>query len=391
MTKPLTPVNAMDLDRLDVLILARLAGPTKSVPQPAQLRKDVGRFLAARLSPGELHALIDDRLAALRTRGDLVATGPLAVTEAGRRRVQDALGVTSIPAWKALRTWLAPALALGLDPAQAKVRARLRDADGLRGAALRRGHDLPGPDAPTLRQAVDALAWRQLGVDTDRPLTLNAVRRHLLSGLLAGKSRLELDKLVALLAADSAGAGRTEPDALRDALVRDWLAPAPSSDAWTADPRGTSTPAPTAPAASTPAPAAPAPPTPTHAPAPTTPVQTPTTPALAPSVAPAELDLGAFARLVQAAADTAHGPEDGRFGARKVFISALWRRLRAHPACAHLDFGGFKGRLVEANRANLLALHRADLVQAMDPAEVRASETHFGNATFHFVERSPGG
>jgi hypothetical protein len=47
---------------------------------------------------------------------------------------------------------------------------------------------------------------------------------------------------------------------------------------------------------------------------------------------------------------------------------------------------GFKDRLIEANRQGLIRLSRADLVEAMDPADVRASETTWLNAVFHFVE-----
>ena len=55
-----------------------------------------------------------------------------------------------------------------------------------------------------------------------------------------------------------------------------------------------------------------------------------------------------------------------------------------------LDLPAFKQRLVEANQAGLLTLSRADLVQVMDPADVRDSEIQYLNATFHFllVERN---
>ena len=46
----------------------------------------------------------------------------------------------------------------------------------------------------------------------------------------------------------------------------------------------------------------------------------------------------------------------------------------------------FKRQLAEANRAGLLALSRADLVEAMTPEDVRSSETPYLNATFHFVQ-----
>ena len=44
-----------------------------------------------------------------------------------------------------------------------------------------------------------------------------------------------------------------------------------------------------------------------------------------------------------------------------------------------------KRRLVEAHRNGLLELSRADLVQAMDPVDVRESETPSPNDTAHFI------
>jgi hypothetical protein len=45
----------------------------------------------------------------------------------------------------------------------------------------------------------------------------------------------------------------------------------------------------------------------------------------------------------------------------------------------------FKNRLVEANQQGLLHLSKADLPEAMDPNDVRESETPYLNAVFHFV------
>ena len=54
-----------------------------------------------------------------------------------------------------------------------------------------------------------------------------------------------------------------------------------------------------------------------------------------------------------------------------------------------MDFPAFKQRLAEANNARLLDLSRADLVQAMDPEDVRLSEVAYLNATFHFIRIDP--
>lgn len=92
-------------------------------------------------------------------------------------------------------------------------------------------------------------------------------------------------------------------------------------------------------------------------------------------------------KLTRFAADVlhyAHGPDVIRFGDRKVFICTV-----AEAMTLGGDFRGsletFKKRLLEARRAGLLTLARADLVSAMDPELVAWSETPDDIATFHFV------
>lgn len=75
----------------------------------------------------------------------------------------------------------------------------------------------------------------------------------------------------------------------------------------------------------------------------------------------------------------------GRYGDRKVFIAHVWDRLRSDPDFAGMGLDGFKRALAEANNLRLIDLARADLIQAMDPEEVRRSEVHYLGATFHFV------
>ena len=96
-----------------------------------------------------------------------------------------------------------------------------------------------------------------------------------------------------------------------------------------------------------------------------------------------DVDLHAFAAAVTRAA---RGSLTGRFGDNKVFINHVWRAYRDGGGGADaLDLATFKSRLVEANREGLLELSRADLVAAMDPADVRESQTRHLNAEFHFV------
>jgi hypothetical protein len=90
-----------------------------------------------------------------------------------------------------------------------------------------------------------------------------------------------------------------------------------------------------------------------------------------------------FAAQVLAAA--AQVPAAGRFGADRVFVSAVWKQLGADRAALGPTFADFKSRLLEANRALLLTLARADMPGAMDRATVAASEIAHLNSTFHFV------
>lgn len=93
-------------------------------------------------------------------------------------------------------------------------------------------------------------------------------------------------------------------------------------------------------------------------------------------------DLHGFARDVLRAAARC---ETGWFGNEKVFISHVWTSYAERSGGGIGDMDVFKSRLVEAHRADLLTLAGADLVEAMDPEDVAASETCYLNGSFHFV------
>jgi hypothetical protein len=76
---------------------------------------------------------------------------------------------------------------------------------------------------------------------------------------------------------------------------------------------------------------------------------------------------------------------DGRYGKENVFVSALWRQIARDRRLPALSLEGFKRWLVTANRNQLLALARADLVDDMDARMVEDSEIEDLGATFHFV------
>lgn len=108
------------------------------------------------------------------------------------------------------------------------------------------------------------------------------------------------------------------------------------------------------------------------------------------------VDLAAFARTVLALAQqidadpTVEGHARGRFG-RKVFLAAV-RCALAGSEYARLSRATVDRLLIDAHREGLVELARADLVAAMDPAEVRDSEVRHLEASYHFVvaERAEG-
>lgn len=112
---------------------------------------------------------------------------------------------------------------------------------------------------------------------------------------------------------------------------------------------------------------------------------------------PEEPDLRRFATIVGAelpyvqAEEDARGQAVGRLspGGSRVFIAALWRMLHNAPGLGGMSQDRFKELLVQAHRARLLELARADFITALSDAEVAQSETRTDGATFHFVVDSP--
>jgi hypothetical protein len=302
-------------------------------------RSDVSRALkplADHLwSSGEWSARLDALLARLVQEG-LVrqsARKSLALTPEGRARALAALGVERLPkgtTWKQLKQTHLVALALGLAPSSANL-ARLGRAEGLRAVLVQKQLGGAAPGTQSLAQVRDALCWRQLGVETDKPFTLAAVQAVLLSRALQATRETAPAQALQQLAARSVGARRTDTESLRLAALRAWAFPAVE-----------------------PAPAHPG------------------------SWSASEEGLHAFAERVL---QVARGARAGRFGDDRVFISQVWRAMQ-RPG---LDEQSFKGRLLEANQKRLLSLSRADMVELMDPAELAASEIQHLGATFHFI------
>ena len=317
-------IPEMMIDRLEALVVAR-AHAASAKTTLGDLIKPLARFAPGALTPGAWRDRLAEVVAALRAQGALDADHRARDGELARR-----IGRGAGRSWAELSDRVLPALALGIAADDARSRARLDGRDAWAAAIVGRALGVWRDGAPpSLAALCDALVWRELalpGAPKRCPPELRAlfVQRRL--GGPAGPP----ERLVRVLAAREVDAPRPELRALRDALVRGWLAGRTLGEA-------------------------------------------------APAAFAADV-LGAAARVV-----------DGRFGDRKVFVSAVWDELHRDPRWADLALAEFKTRLVAAHRAGELALARADLVAAMDPALVAASEIAADGASFHFIvkERAP--
>jgi hypothetical protein len=169
---------------------------------------------------------------------------------------------------------------------------------------------------------LDAWAAERLEMPGQR-LTVTNVRAHVLAKALGMPAPRNPKSIGAIATSKLLGVPRPDATLVRDAVLRDWLRPKE----------------------------------------------------------PKKIGLDDFASTVKEAARTT---AEGRFGRFKVFIAPVWDRARAELAPMKED--EFKAKLVEAHRAGLLHLTRADLTPAMPAEVVAASEVPYLNAVFHFVD-----
>jgi hypothetical protein len=323
------------------LVLIRLlpVPPDRKPPAASDVRKQLSGLLPEPLSGESFDAVRQELVGA-----GLVEPKALRLTDAGRAKALAVLGVEQLPprtTWKTLQARYLFPLAAGVPADAQETRDRLRRSDHLAGFLLKQHYGLPSGPATTLSATLGALACRKLGFPklTDPKLLTRAV----LSRMLESDRLLTVKEIQRVLPAKALGAPRPGTDELRRTVVRRWLAD--SSVPAEAKP---TTPAPERPGRD-------------H---------------------PAEFDLPAFAATVRR---VARDCPTGRFGDNKVFISHVWRRFREESNVPVLNLPEFKQRLVEANRSGLVRLSTADLVEAMDPADVGESSTQHLNANYHFI------
>ena len=339
------------LEPWPLLVLARLYALGEEGGTLARVRKGVNKWLPGSRT-AEQDTALKPVLDALAEQGlcDTAGTGQKIrwrVTERGEHLLADALNLQEggkRPTWATLLKGPLMGAALGMVPRDSAQQKHLASAPGLRARLLKQAHDLPVPELPTAKQAVDALLWRQLGVETDAAFNMTEVKRHLLAQILDMPGTTHKPgPLQNMVAARAAGASRNDVSALREAVVKSWLRD------------------PSRKASIEPAPATAAEPPP---------------------------DGEAFAVRV---GDAARHTPGGWFGDTLVFINhvySVYQKRYPEPA---MTINDFKNRLVEAHRRGRLELARADLVAAMDRNDVLASETRYLNGTFHFIRIWQGG
>jgi len=331
----------------------------------SELGKALESTLAHRWSAAEQPQVIDDEIVALeRARSiEFPRKGALKLTRRGRSAVLTALGMVALPDkfdWRVAKSRYLYQRPLDIAPPPKKDKKKGRgDSKRLRAALLARHHGFELGEAPTMLQVRDALAWRELGIETTDPFTQGAVLEVLLNRILGTKKPLPVDEVLEQLVASAIGARRGGALELKNALLRRWISDA-EEDAPGATPPEAPGPGPNGGAGRT-----------QNDGAPTPPVEIPVPPE----------DEKGFAERVLA---TARALETGRFGDNKVFISHVFRRLADEGAVAG-DTESFKARLVSAHVNGLLSLSRADMVEMMKPEDVDASATRYSGATFHFV------
>jgi len=318
------------------LLLARLLVPTKRPPTLKAIRPGLDRFFRQPPTAERWQEVVEAAASA-----GLLTAAPLRLTDAGRARALDFLGISELPPrckWQTIQAKFLVPKALGLPPTAHDARERIRRREGLAALLLKRHFGLAVPVNAGPAKVLEALACHYLGFQGE--CDLKKLRGALVSRMMGSEERIPDKKLMGQAPQVLLRAPKSGVVGLRDLVFHGW------ADGG----------------------------------------EPPSKPALPPSLPPPPpeppFDLPAFADTVKAAARDC---PTGRFGDNKVFISHVWRQLRDEQPFRSMDLPGFKRRLTEANNARLLTLSRADLVQAMTEADVRESETEYLGGRFHFI------
>ncbi len=374
---PVNPKQANEVSRPAQLLLIRLlaVGGNKA-PAFGVVAKGLDPALPAPLTAEAFKTLQLE----LKQAG-LLDGQTLLPTDAGRTEALALLGIRELPegtTWKALESRYLFALAAGLSPEQAEA-AAADPAPFL----VKRHFGLESVASSKFPDILDALACKELGHPEIQDL--QKLRATVLSRALKFDEVLENSEIEVQLPRVILNVPSTRPDDLRRAMIQRWVIGEPASarhqptakhdhvkseHPHMAHPKSDSTSSSSShQKAESSQPAQP----PAAAPS----------PVVHPTHAVPSFDLPAFATRIKRIARTS--PPTARFGDNKLFISHAWQLFNDESDDAGMDLASFKHRLVEAHRAGLLVLTRADLVSAMNPDDVRGSQTKYLHAEFHFV------
>ena len=314
-------------DPLADLILVRLLMPGKKAPAASAIHKD----LAPLFRGGLTKERVADTLNELRSAGMLPPKGQV-LTDAGRSRALAYIGLAELPPkcnWGAIKAKFLVPNALGLKPWSEAEVARVGTADKLAAWLIKAKYGLP-VSADSLSGVLEALVCKLAGFP--RCSSLKELTATVISRELQADPPLPVKDAAKLAPRLLLGAAKPGLDGYRMKVLNgsyeDRVDPKPAHS-------GVST------------------------------------------------DLQTFADHLNASATSS---PTGWSGDDLVLISHVWNHVHRRPEFQSLDLPAFKMKLLEANRARLLTLSRADLAQALDPHDVSESETSYLNSVFHFIK-----
>lgn len=391
------------LSRVELVILARMS--CASPPSKKVLAEAVSDLLLPDHSSAYADDAVSHALGSLRRRS-LVNDRKQTATEEGNRALRAAFDLQRTPTWTEVRTTHLAARALGLRPGTEQAEKTMKNASTIAIAVLRDHFKLP--ESTKLAAICDALIAQAVGLPPG-PITIQRIRAHVLAKYSGGESSDTSTKLATQLAAKKLEAVAADKRSLTRALGHRWLYEAlpagevrtsttprsagiqPSLPLLNGEPAQPST---SRPQATTSTSASNGQPQTQSA---RTNGQTKTATSAAAEGLSKPLGSTAMTNQASVVATSADAllsvvretipriGADGRFGAEKVFVSALWQRIERDGRIPDYSFDRFKHWLVTANRDQLLTLARADLVGAMDPTLVAESEIRHLGTSFHFV------
>lgn len=328
----------------DDFILVRLLLPGKTGLTLKRIQDDLEPFFRHKYTAPEWNTLMEGCWNELIHQGLIEVdrskkSEKAFLSDEGKQKAHQFIGVHSLPenvTWSTLVNQFLVAKALNVDVSQSEQRKKVSTAGGLRGAILKQAYDLKTSPTPTETQALDALLWKQLGVETNRKFSLTSVKEHLLNQLLGIDPPVEFKKVKPLVAAKAINARRNDPQELKRSVIRGFIDNQKNIPATETIQKSDSN--------------------------------------------------EPFAKeVIQAAQQT----QTGWFGTNKVFISHVFSTYRQLYPHSSETLESFKSDLIAAHQQGKIILSRADLIEAMNPQDVVESETTYLNASFHFI-RLPG-